>query len=272
MKKILLSTIFLYYVAANAKAQDLKTKLETAFHAFSNAVSLRDTKKFKSTISAHAYMEMKNQMLAVGAKFPNDFFDSPWLDRTSASKLTFKKAVANGFVAFCIYSCNSKTQRPSILILKFLQEDNVWKFDHMKEINTNKIEVAIKSGNFNFLETEKEFQPDGMLPLVPVEIVQDDYIAQLDIFGFAYEVQVTINGHVQSMKKDNISSLSKPLMGGVKKGKNIIVIMVKPINEKEANTLWIDIRTLIDKEEHIVFSLKQEKVLAGTITQEFIVP
>jgi hypothetical protein len=267
MKKIL----FIFLISCFAStliAQDLRAKLEASYKAFTDAIKAKDGEKLKATLSSYAYMNMKNQMSSSGAKFPDDFFEFAPKMLQNPATLKFRKAVKNGPTAFCIYSGKDKYGDTSMFVYKFIEENSVWKFNFQEERSNDVLKTLIKAGNYSFLETNDRFKPDGIVPATPSEIVPGDYKAMLDIMGYGYEVQVTVNGNVQHIM--NGGSYSGVIMGGIKKGKNKIVITVKPVKGEEPGTFSVGIRAQIKDQEKDVFNL-EEKTPGATITKEFVV-
>jgi hypothetical protein len=267
MNKIIFILLFIT-VLTDIKSQDLKAKLEASYEAFAEAVKAKDVTKLKSSLSTFAYKSIKNQMLSSGAKFPDDFFAMAPRMLEDIGKLQYRRAVANGPTAYCIYSGKDKYGEINIYILKFLEENASWKFNMAEEDGSEAITKSVKENNFAFLETDKKYKPDGILPVIPAEIVPGDYKAMLDIMCYGYEVQATVNGNAQNLVKGGSSS--GVIMGGIKKGANKIVLTVKPIKAEKQSTLTVGVRALIKEEEKDVFKL-EEKTPEATIIKEFIV-
>ncbi len=255
-------------VFANVQSQDLRAKLEASYKAFSEAIKAKDAEKLKASLSSYAYMNVKNQLLSSGAKFPDALFAMGPMILQNISKLQYRKAIQNGPTAYCIYSGKDEFGETGISIFKFLEENGSWKFNMEQKLSSDEIAKAVKANDFSFLEKEDKYKPDGVMPVVPAEIIPGDYKAMLDVMCYGYEVQATVNGNVQSLVKGGSSSGA--LMGGLKKGTNKIILTVKPIEGKEPSSITVTIRALVKGDEKEVFKLNEESP-AATITKEFVV-
>jgi len=266
MKHFFIS-IILFCAVKVVTAQELKTKLETSYNAFAQAIKDKNGDKLKASLSSYAYMNIKNQMLSAGVKFPDDFF-GPDSEKalSDLAKLTYIKDVANGPTAYAIYSGKDKYKETTLFIFKFLQENGAWKFNLAQEYGSDEITKKIAAKNYAFL-SEPKYQPDGVMPETPKEIVPGDYKAMLDIRASGYEIEVFVNG--VSQKKINEGSYSGMIMGGIKKGKNIIEIKVTGKKGDSMFPVSVGIRALIDDKEEDVFSYKEES--PSSVTQEFVV-
>ena len=265
MKKILMT--FLLMASINFNAQELRSKLEASYKSFSEAVKTKDAHKLKATLSSYAYMNIKNGMLSNGAKFPDEFFAGADEMQTDLGKLKFIKVVNKGPTAYCIYWGKDSYEETSLYIFTFLEENNEWKFNMLKEESSEELTKKINEGNFDFL-TEKKYQPDGIMPETPKEITPGDFKAVLDISSSGFEVEVSVNGALQ--KKLNEGSYSGVIIGGIKKGANKMEIKIISKIKDSMFPVKVTVRALIKDEEKEVFSFK-DKNPQGIITKEFIV-
>ena len=266
MKKLLVATI-LFCCGMQINAQELRSKLENVYKAFSEAMKNKDGEKLKTTLSSYAYMNIKNEMLSSGEKFPADFFVGAAEMQNDLSKLTFIKVLTNGPTANCIYYGKDKYGETNLYILKFLQENNEWRFNLMEESGSDNLAKNIKANDFSFL-TQKSYQPDGIVPQTPKEIVPGDYKAMLDISASGFVIEVSVNGVFQ--EKLSEGSYSGLVMGGIKKGTNTIEIKILGKNKESLFPISVKIRALVNEEEKEVFLFK-EKIPANIITKEFVV-
>ncbi len=236
-----------------ATAQDLKAELEKSYKAFADALLAKDPIKFKSAMSASAYGNLKNRMSATGSKFPDAFFAAGPMMLKDLTKLKYHRALVNGVTANAIYS-QKEEEETTLVILKFVKEATDWKFALFDMKGSDEINKAANAGDFSFL-SGKEYQPSGIRPTIPAEIVAGEVQGILDVFCYEYKVSVTINGNEQSTT-DNKSS-SGWILGGLKKGKNKITITAKPVEGGKPATITIKIRIKDGDEENTVFSLEQ---------------
>jgi hypothetical protein len=244
--------------------QDLRNQLELSYQAFSAAVLAKDPVRLKNAMSGSSYMTVKNGMTSAGAKFPEAFFEDGPDMLKDLTQLTYHLAVENNGTATCVYS---ETERggTTILIFKFVKEGDHWKFDLFGMKRSDAIDKATKAGDFSFL-SGKEYQPSGIMPAVPSEVVPGDYTGVIDVMGYEYTVSTTINGNEQRTTSNK--STSSRITGGLKKGKNKIIITSKAVEGGKPAAIEITIRVQIGDDEKVVFSLKQENP-GAVIDKEF---
>src|ERR1700751_1003872 len=127
------------------RAQELKIKLVSSYNAFSEAIKTKDADKLKNTLSSFSYMNMKNQLLSAGMKFPDDFFAGGSEMLTDISKLTYIKTLNNGPTASIIYTGKDKYGEQVLYILKFLEENKVWKFNVSDEESSDELTKKLKA-------------------------------------------------------------------------------------------------------------------------------
>ena len=96
----------------------------------------------------------------------------------------------------------------SLLILKFIKDGSVWKFNTLSLLNLNgadEIKAQIANEDYEFLNAGN-FVPPGYVPLTPRECPVPDYVAQIQITSFGYDTVVTINGVSTHEVTDNTAS------------------------------------------------------------------
>ena len=255
-------------------AQDLRTKLETAYTLFGAAVKAKDQAKLKASMSSYSYLTAKNEIISAQVKFPDGFFSSAPRMIFDLKKQTFIKAVENGPTANSIYRGKDAFGSESLIIIHFLKEDNTWKFSGVQSKSSSDLINKLKANDTTFFK-DKDFYPNGMLPVAPKEIVSIDYKGMLDVMGPGYDVQIKLNDIVQpGPNGDGFNadqgSLNILVLGGVKKGLNKIDITITPIPGKQQKTLMMNVAVVIGENELEVFSLEEAKP-AATISKEFTV-
>lgn len=263
-------------LAALPRQSELETEFTAAYEKFRQAVIAKDHAQMKKALSASAYMIMKNQGIAYKMDFPKDFFEGmpgklhAGLD---ISKLNILRALeknntgilvvlASRGAGFDPFGMGSDAE-PTLLILTFIREDGLWKFDALSMEGIDDAEESkLMKGDLSKLNDDK-FKPSGVVPAVPAEEAAPDYDydAVLNIV-FGHDVEVTLNG--KTFEKANGSSASRT---GVKKGENTIVI-----KSAASSSLKISIRARKDdaSEPVKVFDLDVESP-DPVITKTFLV-
>lgn len=243
---------------------ELETELKAAYEKFRQAVITKDHAQMKAAMSAPAYMIMKNQGIAYKMDFPKDFFEGmpgklhSGLDLSNLKTLRALEknntgtlvVLAGKSAKFDPFEMGSDPE-PMLLILGFIKENGVWKYDSFSMVGIEGAEeTKIEKGDLSKLDDDK-FKPSGIVPAVPSEEAAPDYDydAVLNI-TFGRDVEVTLNG--KTFEKANGSSATRT---GVKKGENTIVI-------KSATTSGLKISIYAKKngaESIKVFELDIEK-------------
>ncbi|MFL5730528.1 MAG: hypothetical protein ACJ75J_13660, partial [Cytophagaceae bacterium] len=191
-----------------------------------------------------------------GGKFPDDVFKMAPMMTIDLKKLKFLKANENGPTANLVYYGKGTMGDDAFIIIKFLKENNQWKFEGVDEKGNEDLVKKMKAKDMSFLNS-KDFKPNGVMPVTPKEVAAGDYQAMVDIMNYGYKSQIFING-VEQNGSENGSS-SSMIMGGLKKGMNTIEITLKPIEGKDASSLHVHVRALINGEEKEVFTLEEAK-------------
>ncbi len=224
-------------LAASASQPKLETELTAAYEKFRKTVIAKDHAQMKEALSASSYMIMKNQGIAYKMDFPKEFFEGmpgklhagldlsklkilQALEKNNTGTLVVLAAKSAKFDPFGLGS----DPEPTLLILFFIKEDGVWKYDTLSMVGIDDTEeTKLLKGDLSKLN-EDQFKPSGVIPAIPAEEAAPDYEydASLSIV-FGHDVEVTLNG--KTFEKTNGSSASRT---GVKKGENTIVIKCDP--------------------------------------------
>jgi hypothetical protein len=278
LSEALLSFSLLGLAQTSTGLSSLEAELTTAYKRFRQAVMTKDHEQMMAAMSRSGYMTMKNQGIKYKMDFPKDFFEGMGaqihsdLDLTKIQILRALEKDHTGMLvilalknsAFDPYHMGE--ERKSILFsISFIKEADVWKFDKLSPFALIEEEEAtlLSNGDFSKLQ-ESNYQPNGIVPVVPEEEAQPDYNyeAVLNIHSFGYEVEVILNG--KPLRKTQGNSTQRT---GVKKGENTIVINSKAL--EGAYDFKITISATKDAGSSVeVFSLKAEKA-APVITKTF---
>lgn len=266
-------------LAASASPPKLETELTAAYEKFRKAVIAKDHAQMKEALSASSYMIMKNQGIAHKMDFPKDFFEGmpgklhAGLD---LSKLKILQALEKNNTGTLVVLATRSARfdpfgmgsdpEPTLLILFFIKEDGVWKYDTLSmEGIDDAEETKLLKGDLSKLN-EAKFKPSGVIPAAPAEesAPDYDYDGVLNINSFGYEVEVILNG--KALRKTQGNSAQRT---GLKKGDNTIVI--KSVALDGAYDFKVTISA--SKEGHApveVFNLTVEKP-EPVITKTFLV-
>ena len=250
-KDFLIATLFLVIIACGTKGADPKIEMENSYKEFLKAINAKDETALKNTMSAVAYMKMKNAMTSAKMEFPKTLFESASDFELNNAKLDFIKVLEKGCCGEIIYY---DPKEEHAVILKFLKENEGWKFSGIEMYGTEELTKKAKAKDFSFLEDEK-FKLDSIAPKIEKEIAPVDYVAMLDRSG-EYKISIWVN----DIKQDVTDGGSKSgiLIGGVKKGKNTIEIKLESLAVEKGGSISVTVRALIGNTQSEVFTLTEE--------------
>jgi hypothetical protein len=247
----ILGTLFLTQGTLLAQ-RDLRPELEKAFGAYYSALAAGDAEKFKRSLPAFRYMRMRNQAISQGEKFPESFFEevkSQGGFGIDLKILKHIKTVPGGNVAYMVYFGEEsiytgsdqtvpKQLVPVITSLLFVKEGGQWKFCEAEQAYLRKEDLRVApakladKGAPNFRGSEGVLS--GKLPSVPREYPTPDYIGSIVINAENCRVTVKYNAETESLEH---ASFAGPLIGGLKRGKNVVSINVERLTIKRSRVL-----------------------------------
>lgn len=266
-------------LAAFAGQSELETKFTASYEKFRQAVIAKDHTQLKQAMSASAYMTMKNQGIAYKMDFPKEFFEGMGgklhvgldisklkplraLDKNNTGMLVVLATRSARFDPFGM----GGDPEPTLLILTFIKEDGLWKFDALSMEGIDDAEESkLMQGDLSKINEDK-FKPSGVIPAAPAEesAPDYDYDGVLNINSFGYEVEVILNG--KALRKTQGNSAQRT---GLKKGDNTIVI--KSVAMDGAYDFKVTISASKGDQAPVeVFNLKVEKP-EPVITKTFLV-
>ncbi len=240
----LLGGLFLGQGCALAQGE-LRPELEKAFDAYQSAVVARDAEKFRGSLASFRYVKMRNKAVSQGEKFPEPFFEE--VNRYSLidlKKLNHVETVQSGDAAYMIYfskeardpSNKGSKLEPVLTSLLFVKEVGKWKFAEGERAGLPEGEAGVAPAELakkyppRFQESEGALS--GKVPPVPHEYPPPDYLGGISVS--AENCKVTVKYNLESETVEH-SSMSGPMVGGLKRGKNGISINIEPSSEKNAD-------------------------------------
>ncbi|CAN5873132.1 hypothetical protein BH11VER1_BH11VER1_30200 [soil metagenome] len=273
MRLAICLTTFLF-VLSQLKAADetnVRRDLDRAYTSWREAIISRDISAWQQTTASYRQLQTRNLIVSQKQPFPEAMFELP-IKPPETTTLRFLKSEVKGDTAHLIYfgkvdvGLVDAAEIPEcLLILKFVREAGIWKFDTTRMVNLADAPEVLASlqsgGNTSFL-SEPVFNPSGIVPATAKPCPQPDRIGVLRIVSFGYETQASVNGFdvasVQNNAEEHI------IIGGLKNGDNPLTLNFKalPIPEGEERVLEIDALVLTGSEKkptYHVFSWKPEK-------------
>ncbi len=266
-------------IALNASADDaaLRRDLEKTFSAWRAAISTHDLAGWQQSTATSRQVLTRNLIVSQKQLFPQALFDFP-LRAPETSTLRFIKAEEKGATANLIYFGKADLGIPDpgdipelLVMFKFINESNRWKFDTVKLINLEsapEILAALKNGNAGALNVP-EFSPSGIVPPTPKVCPAPDHMAALQITSLGYATSATVNGFALPVVRDGAEQ--HLIIGGLKDGENSLTVEIKPTPVAEGSARHFEVNAVVvtgnEKKPSIrVFNFKPE----GEAAPEFI--
>lgn len=224
---------------ANKASPELQTTLETAYHAWRQAMITKDYNALQSASAVYRQMETRNRIISQRLRYPEALFEIP-VQAPTLSQLTLLNIFAKGDTANAIYYgkadfglTGNQEVRDNFIVLKYIRESGLWKFDNLRIIkfgNDPDLLLKIRNADFSFLQ-DPAFQPTGVAPLVAKPVKAPAYLAELWIAANGFDVTVNINNgnHKSRLINDDGRDL---IIGGLMKGQNTISLLISPVATK----------------------------------------
>ncbi|MDF1825442.1 MAG: hypothetical protein P1U68_12420 [Verrucomicrobiales bacterium] len=225
----------------------LRPTLESAFQAWRAAIASNNLAQWEAATAYSRQIEIRNRIVSQKLPFPQALFDDP-IGTPGLEGLIALGVFSTGNTATSTYfgkanfgAADGVAVSDNILVLHFLREEGVWKFDNLRIVkigNDAEILLQIRNSDFSFLN-DIEFQPTAQLPLVPQPVNTPDYVAEAWVDATGYEVTIEVNGHPTGTFT-NIKR-SELVMGGVRNGQNVIRLTTKRLKNTGAATPKVEV-------------------------------
>lgn len=216
--------------AQQPEAAALRAELERTYLSWLQAMRRSDVAAFATQTSRYRQMCLRNEVVSLRQPWPAAVFKSV-IQAPDVSRLTFIDAAAAGDTARVVYfgrvdfALDSTIMPENPLIVRFLREDGVWKFDWIQYVNLgtdDELRRDARAGGRKWLESP-EFQLAGRYPELPKPCREPYQIAGLSIIARSCRVTVDVNNgtHVETVENN---TGGRVITGGLQKGANRIMI------------------------------------------------
>ena len=213
----------------------MQAELETVYNQWRAAMLVKNVKAWENSVAMYRRNETRNRIVSQKQPFPQALFDSQ-IEPPTLGNLTFLSALTRRDTASAVYFGkpnfgvdNPNEIRNVLLVLRFLKEGGVWRFDNNRIVrlgqNTDVLH-QLRLGQMDFLKGP-EFQPLDEIPAIPQPVKAPELIAEAWVRSIGFETEIFINGHRLGKIKDNIGKELVP--GGVSRGNNRVQLRVKKI-------------------------------------------
>lgn len=223
-------------VATAKSSPDLQALLENIYLTWRQAMNSKDFNTWSATTAASRQMATRNRIISQRLSYPKALFSIP-VQAPPLAQLVLLDVLAKGDTANAIYYgkvdfglASDQTITDNFMVLKFVKELGLWKFDNLRIIKTGNdpdLQNKIRTSDFSFLKTDV-FQPSGFAPLVAKSVNPPAYLAELWIAANGFDVRVNVNqgNHKSHITNDDGRDL---IIGGLVKGKNTVSLSITPV-------------------------------------------
>lgn len=265
--RILLILLMITGFSKIIHSQKMPADANKLYEDFTAAIVSRDTIQFSDVLTTAAYIKLRNEAISIGMNFPSEVFDaftSSMLELNQLKYLNYKRDGAT-INAHYMYSTNNVPQ--NIVTLWMEEDKGKLKLREIRTRDAKDFITNLSRKDYSFLDLI-EFTPTGEVEEVPQMITKIDYAAKYDIFGYGYDIDITINGFKHRGVKS--STTSGIVIGGIKKGENTIEFSLLQTDFNEQENPVIGIRAYIGEKEVQVFYFaeKETGIFKQTLTVE----
>lgn len=218
-------------------AQDsgLRAALESVYVSWKQAVSQKDVVRWGAATSRYRQMCLRNQVVSLKQPWPQAVFKS-FFRAPDLAKLRFVDASASGAVARLVYFgrvdfgfIEGEITPENPLMLYFLKEDGVWKFNTIQYVNLGNddaLKQDIRAGGRQWLLRE-DFVLDSRPPTMPKPCPVPYQVGMVSVLATGCRVTVEVNEGLHSETVENTAA-DHVIVGGLRKGVNKISVYPLP--------------------------------------------
>lgn len=218
-------------------AQDiLRQDLESCYRGWRQSILSKNEVTWMKVTAPHRRAEVKNRILSEKRHFPAAVFDLPG-EPPAIDGLKFLALKRKGPTATLYYfgsidfGIGAKADR-NLLALHFIGADRSWFYDFAKFENLAAIpdvQLELEQGKIDYIDETPDLQPKGVIPPIPAEVREAEFIAKLYVYCPGREVRAQVNGISQHLvTNDKVAEL---VIGGAKSGSNNVQFTVQDMPE-----------------------------------------
>ena len=234
---LILSALLLVVGAGMVYAQGdnphIQSQLSGVYDKWRTAMINQDVRAWAATTSKSRQLAVRNRVYSERRPFPKAVFQLPAAP-PSVANLKGLSAHKKGATATAVYFGKvdfgmGGDPAENLLLLHFVNEGGVWKYDTADFINLMalpKVRKQLKEGDLSYVE-QKDFQASGILPKMPIAVNLAKYIAKVYVFCPGREVKMKVNKVSDHRFQD--TKASEVVIGGGKDGINEVQFSTKSL-------------------------------------------
>ena len=257
-----------------AGEESLRSTLERTWQTHLQASKSGNESELQKTVSSFRLGTMKNNLAAAKRSLTPDIIKSISEHAPDISKSEFVTLLEKDATAGLVYVKDSEekdaTRKPRVTFtfIKFVKETSGWKVDVGMNIGRPKFQDNGEKTEFDTSDLPPTYEIDGKVLPPPNPITPPYASAFLDVFCPGYKTHVTVNGVEQATTVDK--SHSGLLQGGLRKGKNSIVITVSRVKEDAVFEPTVTVRRILEtRKMEKVFNFEPKTNIEGKHTLTF---
>ncbi len=228
--------MFVCNVSAQAQLsvdEGLRKSLEHTYINWRTAMLKKNYNQWVQFTATHRQQHIKNRILSEQKAFPAWVFQVP-VSPPTVSNLNALNVSAKGSTATALYFGKvdfgvGGNPPENLLLLSFVNERGRWKYDNADFIRLNELKEVRKqlnAGDYSYVRN-KDFQPSGVVPRMPVSINKAQFIAKVYAFCPGREVRLKVN-KVSDHRFQNTEG-SEVVIGGGLVGNNEVQFATKKL-------------------------------------------
>ncbi len=231
-----LITFCLANTKTNAQASvdiQLKTQLDAVYMQWRAAMIKKNYNLWAQYTATHRQVHIKNRIVSEKKPFPTWIFQVP-ASPPALAGLKPLSVSAKGATATAVYFGKidfgvGGNPTENILLLDFINERGRWKYDKAEFIrltDLKDVRIKIKAGDLSYIQ-QKDFQPSGVVPQMPIAVHTAKYIAKVYAFCPGREVKMKVNKISDHRFQD--TKTSEVVVGGGVDGLNEVQFATKSL-------------------------------------------
>lgn len=259
-----------------AAETSLRNTLEKTWGAYLDASKSGEEFRLEKAMSSFRFGMMKNNLASAKRSLTPDIIKSIAKHAPDISTAEFVALLEKGPTAGLVYVKDSEEKdatgkpRVTFIFIKFVKEESGWKVDAEMNIGRPKFDDTGKKSEFDPSDLPPTYEIDGQVRAAPKPVVAPYASALIDILSYGYKTEVTVNGVKQGPPVE--ASSSGLLKGGLRKGKNSIVIVVTQTEKDAAFEPEVTIRRILeDRKTEQAFKFEPKENIEGKHTFTFTI-
>jgi len=264
--------------AATPADPNLRSTLDRIYIQWISAISQKDLPRWSAVTSRYRQMCLRNQVVSLKQPWPQAIFQS-FFRPPDLLKLQFIDAAQSGACARLVYFgrvdfgfVDGEITPENPLILHFLKEGDLWKFNTLQYINLGSDDVLkreIRAGGRTWLERD-DFRLDPNPPEIPKACPEPYQVATISVAAEGCRAQIEVNGGPHRETVENTSA-DHVIIGGLRKGANKITVrpVLSPLGHPGPPQLKITVMARTGNPARPIAKLLDWKIPAETWKESY---